>query len=477
MSGFITHAAGEFPVNQIVAKDQVRPAIAQLTDGRLAAVWESHANGTAIICSRMIDTQGASLSDEKLIYQNAGQDQAYPAITALTDGGFVIAWSSRNGDGDDYSVAFEKFDSNGTPATASPEQANTLTTGPQFKPQLAPLPAGAFVVVWVAQNNGADQDIFYRRFDSGSVAMDASEIAANRLGDVPVGDGEQGHPSVAALNDGGFVVAYENREDGKVYGVRIDASGNAVDALGAAPGIKQFLLGQDANTKYTDPSIAALSNGGFVIATTASPDGLAGSREVHVRTFDTTGQGSTEFVAGSHVGHWEQPQAIGLPNGDFVVGWQATGEGDDSVTGAWSVWLQEFQPNGTPRIDPLMVNVYNTENQRRIALTGFANDGIGALWQSLGQDSDGFGIFGNTLASRVITPGQLFIRRSGASGRIFNITFIGTGGYDHVLQSSTTLAPNNWTTIATTNPPSGTFTYVDDGSTIQHKMFRAWTNP
>ncbi len=469
-------SAGEFPVNQIILEDQERPALAQLVDGRIVAVWESEAGGVPVIRLRLFDTRGTSLGGEQPAFTTAGQDQADPAITALTDGGFVIAWSSRNGDGDDYAVAFQRFDANGSATTGSPEQANTVASGPQFQPQLAALPGGAFVVVWVAQDGGLDQDVMYRRFAAGTGSLDPTEFPANRQGSPAIGTGDQGHGRVAGLKDGGFVIVYENRETGRVHGVRFNAAGIALDAPQAPAGVKQFDVGQDANSEYTAPAVAALANGGFVVAMTTSTDGLAGSRKVRVLQFDSAGNAGDEYVAGSHLGRWEAPQVIGLPDGDFVVGWQAIGEGEDALAGAGSAWLQQFQPDNSPRIPPMMINEFNTGQQRRLALAPTTSSGISALWQSFAQDGDRYGVFGNALAPRQIIPGRLFITRAGPPGR-FNVTFVGTGDITHELQRSFTLA-DDWDTVVMATPPDGTFTYVDDaGPAPNHKAFRVISHP
>jgi hypothetical protein len=258
--------------------------------------------------------------------------------------------------------------------------------------------------------------------------------------------------------------------------VRFDADGNALDAPQGLPGAKQFAVSQNMDVAYTSPVVAPLANGGFVVATTASPDGLAGSRKVHVRAFDHEGLASDEFVAGFHAGRWERPQAVGLPDGDFVVGWQVIGEGDDEPTGTWSVWLQQFQSDGMPRRLPTMINEVNVGQQRRLALAALVNRGVGAVWQSFDQDGDREGVFGHAFAPQWLLPGLLVIR-AGDPGT-FNILFTGTAGYDHVLQSSTTMDPTDWTTVIVTNPISGTFTIKDQAAPAPgHRLFRAWTNP
>lgn len=468
------HADNEFPVNQTTTLDQERPALAQLTNGNVVIAWESEAGSISSIWFKRFTAGGAGLGAEQLVFQTTGQDQSTPAVAALSDGRFVIAWSRRDGDGSDYSVAFRRYEGNGNPMLTSPEQANLLTSGPQFQPQIAPLPGAQFVLVWLAQTNGTDQDVFCHRFSVVTGAVDPVEIAANRLGNAAVGAGEQGSPQVAALRDGGFVIAYEDRETARIFGVRFNAAGAAVDAPGLPAGTKQFLISTNANLECQDPAVGALTNGGFVVAMTTATNGATTNRQVRARIFNNTGVGGAEFTVGAHAGRWEQPKVVGLPNGEFAVAWQATGEGIDAANGAWSVWAQRFNAGGTPRLAAFMVNQFNANQQRRVALAPFVNGGYTASWQSFAQDGDRYGVMARAFDPDNEIPGRLFLTRVGSPAqRQFSVNFVGMGGRTHLLQSSGNLS--NWTTVLTTNPAAGTFSFPENGSNIVNRAFRVQT--
>ena len=75
-------------------------------------------------------------------------------------------------------------------------------------------------------------------------------------------EGDQANPSVTALSDGGFVVTWESDgQDGSglgVYGQRYDATGTARGA--------EFRIATTAADDQQNPSVTGLSNGGFVVA-------------------------------------------------------------------------------------------------------------------------------------------------------------------------------------------------------------------
>ncbi|HTI72651.1 MAG TPA: hypothetical protein VMF06_21930 [Candidatus Limnocylindria bacterium] len=465
-------AGDEFGVNQTSQLDQRRSAIASLADGSIAVTWENRSTGTSSIWWRHFSADGTPISDEKEVFEAEGSDQSDPVIAGLSDGGFVVAWSRQGGDSDGYAVAFQRFDAAGQPASETPRQANVTEAGPQFHPQVASLVNGGFVLVWVAQNTDQDQDVFYRRVAGDGTFVDPAEIAANSLGSNSVTEGEQGAPRVAGMADGGYVVAYEDRETDRVLGVRFDASGNAMAPANSPEGARQFVVGQSTDFSYSDPAVAGLSTGGFAIAMTVERPGVPESRRVKARAYgDSVGD---EFVAGSHTGRWERPSMTALPGGDFLIAWQAVDEGEDSGLGSFSLWVQRFGPDGTARNPAMMLNQYNQSEQRWVTLAPVTGGGFGAAWQSFGEDGDGYGVYGRVFPGDPAIPGKLYITRSGGLGQIqFNISFIGMAGRTHELQSTSDFS--EWNTVYTTTPVDGKFDYTENGADVAYRFFRVVT--
>ncbi|HAM70325.1 MAG TPA: hypothetical protein DCM86_01620 [Verrucomicrobiales bacterium] len=476
MVTFRVGAGDEFVANTLTVSAQERPAIAQLKGGNVVVAWQSAGSGVRSVWMRLFSAAGVPLATNQLVFQAAGLDQCDPSVAALEGGGFVIAWSRKLPSPADYSIAYQVFTAAGVPLAGGPLQGNLAAPpGPHLKPQVAPLFGGGFVIAWVAQKSLADQNVFHRRFLPNGTPVEGAEVQSNGLGPSPITTGDQGGARVARLSDGGFVIVYEHRPASLVYGVRFDASGGAIPLTGPGAGTVQFLVGTNAATEFSEPSVAGLAGGGFVVAMTAST-GSAASRHVVRRSFTAAGVGGPVVTQGSHAGRWEGPQAIGLPNGEFVLAWQAYGEPGDA--GAWSVWVQRFAADGTPRLSPFMANQANAGNQRHAALAGRADSGYWSGWQSFGVDKDDYGISVRWYDPDDEIPGRLFISRFGsAAQQQYLVTFIGMGGRVHNLQATEALkgASTSWATVWTTNTPTGTFSYLESGSNRPPRFFRVFT--
>jgi len=91
-------------------------------------------------------------------------DQRYPSITSLPDGGFVVVWTSSGQDGSSWGVYGQRFDSNGN-KVGSEFQVNTWTTGWQGDPSITSLSNGGFVVVWESWGqDGSNFGVYGRIF-------------------------------------------------------------------------------------------------------------------------------------------------------------------------------------------------------------------------------------------------------------------------------------------------------------------------
>ena len=89
-----------------------------LANGDLLVVWDTYAG----INVRRFDAAGQALGDKLQVNTNL-HHKYHPVVTALPDGGFVIAWESTWPDSGIYS---QRFDANGNAVTAGAPQASVL---------------------------------------------------------------------------------------------------------------------------------------------------------------------------------------------------------------------------------------------------------------------------------------------------------------------------------------------------------------
>jgi hypothetical protein len=382
----------EFQVNTWTTDEQMYPSITSLSDGGFMVVWESFwqdGSGYGVYGQRF-DSNGNKVGSEFRVNTWTTDYQRYPSITSLSNGGFVVVWESgcSSGctpqDGSGWGVYGQRFDSNGN-KVGSEFQVNTWTTGSQWHASIASLSGGGFVVVWNSYGqDGSEWGVFGQRFDSNGNKV-GSEFRVNTWT-----TDNQRYPSITSLSNGGFVVVWESGcssgctpQDGSGFGVY----GQRFDSNGNKVG-SEFQVNTWTTGWQERPSISSLSNGGFVVVWQSN--GQDGS--VFGQRFDSNGN---KFGSEFQVNTWAPdcqmyPSITSLPNGGFVAVWESIGQ--DGPT--YDVYGQRFDPNGNKVGSEFQVNTWTTDYQENPSITSLPNGGFVVVWQSNGQDGSDWGVYG-----------------------------------------------------------------------------------
>ena len=123
-------------------------------------------------------------------------DQDTSAVTALTDGDYVVVWESQGQDGGEDGVFLQRYDSTGQ-AVGDQVLVNSTTTGAQDTTAVTALADGGYVVVWESYEQDGEQDgIYLQQYDAAGDTV-GGEVLVNST---TVEDQED--PAVAALADG-----------------------------------------------------------------------------------------------------------------------------------------------------------------------------------------------------------------------------------------------------------------------------------
>lgn len=192
----------------------------------------------------------------------------------------------------------------------------------------------------------------------------------------------QTDPAVAVLTDGGYVIVWESKtqdSDGS-YGV----FGQLYDADGLQVG-NEFKANSSSESDETDPDVAALAGGGFVVAWyTDNNDRVRG------RLFNATGNSTTsEFTLSSYTSNTqEHPAVTGLSAGGFATVWDNDGLGDSQ-----GVFMRLFDADGVASGSQSMVNVETADNQLDPDIAQLGSGDIVVVWTSKNQDGNAHGIF------------------------------------------------------------------------------------
>lgn len=185
---------------------QIDSSVSGFEDGGFVVTWTSIVSPNAGIYGRRYDADGDPVGGQFKINSTPGNSyELIPSVATLGNGGFVVAWQANALDGDYYGAFARLYDANGV-ALGNQFQVNTHTETYQGIVYVAALADGGFVVTWSSQEqDGSGYGIYGQRYDA-----DGNPAG----GEFPINTRTTNHqiyPSVAALEDGGFVVTWSSR--------------------------------------------------------------------------------------------------------------------------------------------------------------------------------------------------------------------------------------------------------------------------
>lgn len=317
-----------------------------------------------------------------------GRNDQNNAIATLSNGSFVIGWSTDDGvDGDQAGAYFQVFSENGTAITspAVPYAGiNPSGTGDQgiFGPKVVALNSG-FVIAWTSEDGPGDtgpagdeqQDVFVRTYDNAGVAV-SDPIRISVAGE------EDLLRTVLALDNGNFVIITGTDEDNtgnkddyyfqvfnaagtSLSGGLVNISGNAHDAA--------------YQTVDADQPIIDLGGGNFAIAWDTWDDVDGDDKGSFLRIFKSDGTAVTGIIVpyadinptGTGDQGLPEPRLLNLKNGNFVMAWVSEqGPGDVGPGGDFNddqdVYFRIYQADGTPVTGSTKANSDNAADEESL---------------------------------------------------------------------------------------------------------------
>jgi Ca2+-binding RTX toxin-like protein len=173
-----------------------------------------------------------------------GSGQGDPAITALPDGGFAVAWTGEDQNTGNSVIDARLFDADGAPRTAVLTLAAEAFAS-AFVPAIGALPDGRLAVAWIG-SNGVDSsyDIFTAVFAADGTPTNGGAVAVTRTGLPPSGPQvaiSEVQPTLTVSSDGTYSVGWlQSRATG---GTNPDVFVRTYDpGLGAVDGVSGFDL-------------------------------------------------------------------------------------------------------------------------------------------------------------------------------------------------------------------------------------------
>lgn len=313
------------------------PSIAALNDGGFLITWASYnqdTSGSGIFAQRYA-ADGSTVGSEFQVNTHTANSQTEPAITSLAGGGFVITWASDGQDGDQMGIFAQRYAADGS-SVGGEFQVSTQIAGMQYLPSITALIDGGFVVTWASYGqDGSDYGIFAQRF-----AADGSTVGGEFQVNTYTAN-NQYFPVTTALADGGFVVAWGSfGRDGDQMGIfaqRYAADGSTVGG--------EFQVNTYTTNAQTGPSVASLDDGGFVIVW-QSLGQLGSGYDIFAQRYAADGSAvGSEFQVNSYISDAQDaPWITSLSDGGFMITWESTGQ-DGEQRG---IFAQRYEADGTP---------------------------------------------------------------------------------------------------------------------------------
>lgn len=367
----------EFQVNTFTTDNQDTPAIAVDAQGNYVVVWESFDqdgddNG---VYAQRYDRFGNAIGTEIQVNSTTLGEQGDPVVGMDANGNFVVAWTQ---DLFGVNVYARRFDSNGN-ALGNQFRVNTITPNDQDTPAIAMNADGQFVITWESLDQDSNgEGIFAQIYDSAGNEI-GGEIAVNNST-----FGDQFNPVVGIDGSGNFTIAWTS-DTGFVVSVRARRFTNTGITIG-----NEFTVNTTGADDQDTPAIAMNANGDFVVAwESANQDGSGDG--VYAQRYSNTGAevGGEIAVNTFTTSNQDDPSVAIDADGNFLVAWESNGQ-DGSGDG---VYGQYFDNTGAKQGTEFQINTFTTAAQREVALAMDASGNAIAVWQSLNQDGDGYGVY------------------------------------------------------------------------------------
>ncbi|MEY4980459.1 MAG: hypothetical protein RLZZ352_2729, partial [Pseudomonadota bacterium] len=328
----------ETQVNTTTANSQQSPSVTALADGGYVVAWMSQHQDSSEwgVCTQRFDATGATVGTETQVNTTTTDSQQNPSVTALADGGYVVAWMSLLQDGSEWGIYTQRFDASGNMVGAE-TQVNTTTVSSQQNPTITGLADGGYAVAWMSQHqDGNDGGIYTQRFDASGHAVGVETLVNTTTG------GSQESPTITGLADGGYVVAWMSlNQDGDGWGIYTQR----FDANGATMGSETQVNTHTYTDQHT-PSIAALADGGYIVTWTSYDQGgdILGT---YSQRYDTNGNAvGTETQVNGSVGVTQHHSSVtGLADGGYVITWKSENENG----GSNGIYSQRYKADGNPQ--------------------------------------------------------------------------------------------------------------------------------
>ncbi|KAA3605346.1 MAG: T9SS C-terminal target domain-containing protein [Calditrichaeota bacterium] len=245
---------------------------------------------------------------------------------------------------------------------------------------------------------------FISQLSFGQVYKAESQIKANTTT-----ASFQTAPKIAMNRFNNFVVVWESEgNDGDGFGIYGKIYSNK-----SIPITSEFLVNTTTSGNQVSPSVARRQLGKFVV-TWMSENQDGSGWGVYAQVYHNSGskQGSEFLVNTSTTGHQRNPVVAMDDSGSFVIAWQEVALDGSS----FSIKGKHYDKDNNLTVDEFQIN---TSSSSFLGYPAIAIEDDGAyvvVWQSLGTDGSGHGIYGQRFNNASVKQGSEFLINTTTAG-------------------------------------------------------------
>ena len=344
--------------------------VAKLSNGDHVIVWSTHEGSGHVVYGQRYNSSNNKIGSVFRISPTGTVHQYMQDVVGLNDGGFAVTWTDYVTGTDQHNVRMSIYNSAGI-ATVSNVLLDDGVVDNEVYSKVTLLNDGNLAFAWAGQNPVPEYNIFTRIYNTSGTATTSVTQVATGSG----GNQEMRFPEITALTNGKYVVTWENTD--ATNGKEVEAQ--IMNANGTLSGSKISVNTNLGDDQY-EVSVAALNNGGFVILWTSENQDGDGSG-VYGQKYDSAGQKvGVEFVINANTsGNQVNADVTSLADGGFYAVWSSYGQ-DGSGAG---IHGQRYDASGNTVGDETAINTITTNDQFYPFVDEMTNGDLVVSWQSL----------------------------------------------------------------------------------------------
>ena len=279
---------------------------------------------------------------------------------------------------------------------------NTHTDWWQSHPSMAALDTGGFIVTWMHDfgGGGVNQDIFARIYGADGNPVDSSDFG------VAQGTEIESQQVVVGLAGNKYMIAWKdaggaslNDGSGSHIGAIVYTGDNHLPLNGP-----QFIANSTTANDQSQPAIALLDNGNVILSFTHEFG--ASDLDVRGRLFNSNGasQGN-DFAIDTNAVNEQDSAIVALPDAQYFVAWRDSGVAGETDGSGSHIRGAIMSGTGSNLSGDFVINTSTSGNQSEVDVTVLADGRILAVWTDEGQnpgDTSGFAIRAQIFDQRTV---------------------------------------------------------------------------